>query len=128
VCYWMREFARGREQVENAQWSGQQPDFICHSRIQASLEEMPNASFQSLSEISHYAPSIVFCVLTSVLRLKFRHWKWIPHFRWDDDKKKQMSMAKSLEISLVRAQRRNWRNFWTGNESWIMWDNFPIGS
>jgi len=104
VCYWMREFARGREQVEDARRSGRPPDFICHSRIQAALEEMPNASVRQLAEISHYSPSTVFYVLTFVLRLKFRHWKWIPHFLSDDDKKKRVSMAKSLEISLVKAQ------------------------
>jgi hypothetical protein len=32
------------------------------------------------------------------------------------------------EISLVKTQRRNWLNFWTTDESWIMWDNFSTGS
>jgi hypothetical protein len=41
-------------------------------------------------------------------------------------KKKRMSMAKSLEISLVKAQRRNWLNFWTRDGSWIMWNNFLL--
>jgi hypothetical protein len=35
-------------------------------------------------------------------------------------------MAKSLEISLAKAQWRNWLTFWTGNESRIIWDNFPL--
>jgi hypothetical protein len=33
-------------------------------------------------------------------------------------------MAKSLETLLVKAQRRNWQKFWTGDESWIRWENF----
>jgi hypothetical protein len=128
VCYWMCEFVRGREHLEDARQWGRPSDFICHSRIQAAREEMPNESVWQLAEISHYSPSTVFYVLTFVLRLKFRHWKSIPHFLSEDDKKKRVSMAKSLEISLVKAQQRNWRNFWTGDESWIMWDNVPIES
>jgi hypothetical protein len=89
---------------------------------------MPNTSVRQLAKISHYSSSTVFCVLTFVLHLKFRHWKCIPHFLPDNDKKKWMLMTKSLEILLVKAQRRNWLNFWTRDESWIMWDNFPTGS
>jgi hypothetical protein len=79
----MREFPPGRESVKDAR---RPPGFICHSRIQAALEEMPNVPFQQLGEISHHSPSIVFYVLTFTLRLKFQHWKWIPHFRSEEDK------------------------------------------
>jgi hypothetical protein len=44
VCQWMREFAQGREQTEDARRSGRPPDLICHSRIQVELEEMPHSS------------------------------------------------------------------------------------
>jgi hypothetical protein len=50
VCYWMCDFARDREKLEDTRrsgqsgQSGQSADFICHSRIQAAQEEMPNAS------------------------------------------------------------------------------------
>jgi hypothetical protein len=37
-------------------------------------------------------------------------------------------MTKSLDFSLIKAQRRNWLRFWTGDESRIVWDNFPTGS
>jgi hypothetical protein len=103
-------------------------DFICYAKNQTVLQEMPNASVRRLAEISHYSPSFVFYDITFVLRLKLRHWKWISYFLSDDDNKKWMSMTKSLEISLVRVQRRNWQNIWTGNESWIIWDEFPTGS
>jgi hypothetical protein len=33
MCYWICEFVRGREQVEDARRSGWLPDFICHDRI-----------------------------------------------------------------------------------------------
>jgi hypothetical protein len=69
----MREFARGREQVEDARPSGRFPDAILYSRIQAALEAMSNASIRQLSEISHYSPSIIFYVVMFVFRLKSRH-------------------------------------------------------
>jgi hypothetical protein len=37
-------------------------------------------------------------------------------------------MAKSLEISSVKAQRRNWLDFWARDKSWIMGDNFASES
>jgi hypothetical protein len=40
-----------------------------------------------LAEIFHHSPSTLFDVRTFVLRLKFRNWKWIPHFLLDDEKK-----------------------------------------
>jgi hypothetical protein len=92
----MHQFARGREQVEDARRSGRHSDFICQSRIQAAQDEMPNASAQRLAEISHYSSSTVFYVLAFVFRLKLQHWKWIPHFLSDDDTAKRMSMAQIL--------------------------------
>jgi hypothetical protein len=89
VCYWIHEFAPGREQMEDAWRSGRPPDFTCHSRIQAALDEMSNVSVRQLAEIYHYSPSTVFYVLTFVLRLKFQHWKWIPHFLSNDDKRSE---------------------------------------
>jgi hypothetical protein len=80
VCYWMRERDRCREQVEDAGRSTRSSDFVCHSKIQPAREEMPIVSVRQLAEIFHYSPSTVFYVLTFVLRLKFRYWKWIPTF------------------------------------------------
>jgi hypothetical protein len=88
VCDCMREFAQGREQVEDARRSGRLPDFICDSRIQAMPEEMSIASVQQLAEICRCSPSTVFYVLTFVFRMKFRHWKWIPHFLSDGENQK----------------------------------------
>jgi hypothetical protein len=94
VCYWMREFAQGREDVEDARRSGRLPDLICHSKMQAVRHEMPNASVRQPAEIFHYSSSTLFYVLPFVLCLKFRHWKSIPHFLSDDDKEKRVPMTK----------------------------------
>jgi hypothetical protein len=100
----MREFVRGREQVEEAGRSGQPPDFSCHLGIQDALKEMPNVSVRRVAEITDYSLSTVFSVLTFVLRLKFRHGKWIRTF--DRMRTKGGApMARSLEISLVKAQQ-----------------------
>jgi hypothetical protein len=89
VCYWMREFAPDREQVEDARRSGRTLDFICHSRIQPVAEEMLNASARQLAKISYSSPSTVFDVLRFILRVKFRHWKWIPRSRSEDNKRNE---------------------------------------
>jgi hypothetical protein len=89
ACYWMDKFARGREQLEDARRLGQPLGFISHSGIQAARRDMLNESFRQLAEISHYSPSTVFHVRMSIFRLKFRHWKWIPHFRSHEDNRSE---------------------------------------
>jgi hypothetical protein len=88
---------------------------------------MLNPSVRQLTEICHYSPSTIFDALTFVLRLKFRIGNGFSIFYWMIIKK-PMSIAKSLEISLVKAQLRSWLNFWTGNVFGSMRDNFPSGS
>jgi hypothetical protein len=38
-----------------------------------------------------------------------------------------MQLAVSLQAELERAQQRNWTKFYTGDESWPLWKNFPKG-
>jgi hypothetical protein len=89
---------------------------------------MPNASVQQPAEISYYSRSTLFYVLTCVLHMKFRQWKWIPPFYRKRIKRNEWQWAKSLEISLFKEQRWNWLNFWAGHESRITWDDLPTGS
>jgi hypothetical protein len=115
VCYWMCEFARGREQVEDARRSGRLPDFICHSRIQAALKEWPNASVRQLAKIFHFSPSNVFDIPTFVLHLTFRHWKLIPHFLSEDEKEADVNgkipgnfVGQSATTKLAKLLDRGW--------------------
>jgi histone-lysine N-methyltransferase SETMAR len=75
-----------------------------------------------------YEPSTVFYILTQVLNLKFRHWRWLPHLLSDDQKVARVNGAKVLQQELLDAKKRNCDLFWTGDKSWILWHNERLGS
>jgi hypothetical protein len=45
----------------------------------------------------------------------------------DGQKRTRVQLAVSLQAGLERAQRRNWTEFCTGDESRVSWKNFPKG-
>jgi hypothetical protein len=67
----------------------------------------------------------------SISSLKFFIWNFVtgdvPHELSDDQKRTRIQLAVSLQAELERAQRRNWTEFDTGNESRILWNNFAKG-
>jgi hypothetical protein len=46
----------------------------------------------------------------------------------DDQEFPPVEGAKLLQAELLAAKRRNSKLFWTGDESWILWDNQQSGS
>jgi hypothetical protein len=63
--------------------------------------------------------------------LKFFIWNFVTgdgsHTVSDDQKRTRMQLAVSLQAEPERAQRRNWTEFYTGDESWVLCKNFPKG-
>jgi hypothetical protein len=45
----------------------------------------------------------------------------------DDQKRTRVQLAVSLQAELEKAQRRNWTEFYTDDEPWVLWKNFPKG-
>jgi hypothetical protein len=117
----------GRESVQD--WSRRErpPDFQTHFRIERAVEVSPNASVQNMAQTTGIALSTVFYILARVLHLEFRNWRWAPHKLSYDQKRTREHVAVSLQAELERAQRKNWREFYTDDESWILWQNFPKG-
>ena len=128
VTYWRREFRMGRQDVEDSPKTGRPPDFGIRLRIESALAAFPNGSVRSIAELTGYEPSTVFSILTQVLHLKFRHWRWTPHSLSDDQKVARVDGANMLRAELLMARRRNWNLFWTGDESWILWNTQRSGS
>jgi hypothetical protein len=50
------------------------------------------------------------------------------HFLSEAQKVERIDSAKRLRAELLAAMRRNWKLFWTGNESWILWNMQRSGS
>jgi hypothetical protein len=113
-----------RESVEDSSRSGRWPDFQTHFRIEGTFEASSNASVRDITQTTGIAPSTVFYVLTQVLHLEFRDCRWIPHKLSGDPKRTRVQLAVSLQAELEMAQRRNWTEFYTDDESRVLWKFF----
>jgi hypothetical protein len=127
VSYCVRHVRTGPESFDVWGRSGKPRDFETHFRIQGALEASPNASVRDIAETTGIAPSTVFDALTQVFHLKFGNWRWNSHKLSDDEKRARVQLAVSLQAEHEKAQRRNWTEFYTGNESWSLGANFPKG-
>jgi hypothetical protein len=125
VIYWMRQFRMGRERTEDSRGSVRPPDFQTHFRIEGALEASPNASVRDIAQTTDIAPSTVFCVFTQARHLECRNRRWVPQKLTDDQRRRRVQLAVSLQAELEKAQRRNRMEFYTGDESWVLWENFP---
>jgi hypothetical protein len=67
----------------------------------------------------------------SLSSLKFFIWNFVtehmPRKLSADQKRTSVHLAVSLQAELERAQRRNWTEFYTGDQSRVLWKNFPKG-
>jgi hypothetical protein len=109
--------SHGREIVEDSRWSGRLPNFQIQFGIDGVLKESPNASVWDIAQTTGTALSTVFYILIQVLHLEFRNWRWISHKFSNDQKQITVQLAVSLQSEFERAQRRNWTEFYTDNES-----------
>jgi hypothetical protein len=45
----------------------------------------------------------------------------------EDQERTKIQLAVSLQTEFERTWQRNWTEFFTGDEFWILWKNFPKG-
>jgi hypothetical protein len=81
------------------------PDFIVQLRIQSELEEMALASVRCIAEATHTPAITLFYILTGVLGVRFRHWRWVPHFLSDDQKADKGQQAVMTLAALTAAEK-----------------------
>jgi hypothetical protein len=77
VTYWQSEFCGGREDVDDSPRTGGSPNFGICFRIERGLKAFPNESVRTIATSTGSEPSTVFNILTQVVHLKSRHWRWI---------------------------------------------------
>jgi hypothetical protein len=110
VSYWVRQFRMGRESVEYWRRSGSSPDFQIHLRIDETLETWPNFKFKTLLSL----PALLGQRYSLPL-LMFFVWNFLTGDASgtkmsDDQKRRKVQLAFSLQGELERAQRRNERS------------------
>jgi hypothetical protein len=120
VSYWVLQFCEEQESIEDSRRSGRPSDFQTRFRIEGALEGSPNPPVRDLAQTTSIAPSSVLYVLIQVLHLGFPNWRWTPHKLSDDQKQIRVQFAVSRQAELERAQQRNWTEFYTDHQSWVL--------
>jgi hypothetical protein len=77
--------------------------FSVRLRIQSALEEMPLALVRCITEATYTPATTVFPILTEVVGLRFRHWRWVPHLISDDQQFDRARQALMLLSTLTAA-------------------------
>jgi hypothetical protein len=80
VKNWRRQFTMARKCIEDPRQTRQLQDFSCHFRIEKDLEDLLPASVRTIAEATGYIPSSIFFVLSEVMRLQCRHWRFLPTY------------------------------------------------
>jgi hypothetical protein len=109
----------GRDSVEDSRRSGTPPYFQTHFRFEGALEASPNGSVRAIVQTIGIALSTVFYIVTQVLHMEFRNWRWASHKLSDDQKRTRAQLAVSLQAEFEMAQPRNWTEFYISDEFWV---------
>jgi hypothetical protein len=128
ATYSHHEFRTGRQEAENNPRPGRPPDFGIRFRGERTLAAFPNGSVRRIAEITGYEPSMIFYILTQVFYLNFRPWGRVSNSVVDAQKVGRIAGEELPQAELLAAKRRNWKSFWTGDKSWILWNTQRSGS
>jgi hypothetical protein len=123
VSYSVRQFRMARESVEDSRRNVRPPDFQIHFRIEGALEASLNASVWDIVQTTGIAPSIVFSVLTQVLIWNSIAGDEPPRIERQSETNNSTTCC-FASSGTWWAQRRNWMEFYTSDESRALWKNF----
>jgi hypothetical protein len=105
VGYWRRQFAKGREYVEDTGRAG------FHLSLQNRESFRETSICFSQNSCRRHGQHCRRYSLREVLALQFRHWRWAPHFLPDDRKAERIRQSLLLLTQLHRASARSWGSF-----------------
>lgn len=122
IKYWVAEFKRGRESVEDEPRSGRPPEVVTPDvieQVRSIIERNPKTSCRLISEQMKVPKSTIFRVLTAHMNLRKLLARWVPKNLSDQDKENRVKMARAF----VRSWRPDWANFLnriiTVDETWL---------
>jgi histone-lysine N-methyltransferase SETMAR len=123
---WAARFRAGRTSVEDDARSGRPAEEGCDALILSHIEENPNASVRSMSDVLGIPVTTVYRILT---RLHFQYFKckWVPHRLSDEQKCQRVERSKELLEKLGPMSDRQLANVITEDESWFCFSNGTDG-
>jgi hypothetical protein len=119
VSYWVDRFRMGEKalKIRGAAEDRQISKLISESRERSKYR--PMLQFETLLRL----PALLR-QRYSISSLKFFIWNFLTgdgsHKLSDDQKRTRVQLAVSLQAELGRVQRRNWTEFYTADESWVL--------
>jgi histone-lysine N-methyltransferase SETMAR len=97
------------------------------TKVDCEIKKNPFLSLRKLAELVDSNKDSVRYILISILELKKRYLRWIPHSLTDRMKLIRVSTASEMLTTLKIAEKNDFKNIITGDESWILYD-YPFDS
>ena len=120
VYKWRSRFLKGNFSVTDKCRSGRPPIKKLDVEISKIFKIKPNLSAKSAGRYLGHHTSTITSHLKKMSK-KRRNLKWVPHQLIKSEKKKRVEYAKIMLDTLKTVRYRS--NVWTGDESWIYYDN-----
>ena len=119
VYFWISEFHRGRNDLNDLIRPGRPKDDIIDVLIQNQLDNDPHASARIIAKRIGYSLHAVLDHLHTVFCMKNYHLKWVPHFLNETQKKARVTCSKNLLEILNDCSANNYKYIITGDESYF---------
>ena len=118
VKRWCRKFKNGDFSCLDEERTGRPPSDLIHP-ISKILRKQPFISARLIAKQLSVTPNTVLKVLSEDMGLRRFTRKWVPHDLTEEQKLKRVDMSKSILKILEKAEKKNFINIMTGDESWF---------
>ena len=125
---WAREFANGREAVEDENRLGAPKSVRSENTIESvrqQIDQDPHSSIREISSNLGRSYGIVQTILLEDLTLKKVCARWVPHFLTEDQKRHMVLCARKLKQLLEPKLHNRPEEVITGDETWIYFYGIP---
>jgi histone-lysine N-methyltransferase SETMAR len=122
VCYWMREFRRGRESIQNQPQPGRPPtvtDELHVAAVQNLVMEDRRIKVREIAASLGISIDRVDYILRKKLRLSKLCSRWVPRLLTKDQKQRRAQLSLSLFHRFEENPANFCDRFVTGDETWV---------
>jgi hypothetical protein len=121
VYFWINEVKRGTTDLDTIASRGREPDEGLAAVIAGKLDVDPHLLARKLAQSLGIANSTISGYLTTVLGMKNRHLRWVPHSLTHTQKMVRTKLAQNMLQTLAKHEHKNYHFLFTRDELWIFY-------